>query len=432
MNSTTWRLKKGEDIRVRAGHPWVYSNELQGSPKGIAPGAWIELQDASGQFLAWGSGNAHSLIAFRVVSRDLQEGRSGASACVSSRLEAAFTHRKRFGRGVGSGVSARLVFGESDGLSGLVIDRFVLIGQVLYVVQSQTAAAESWLGTVTEYLAHVEPDAAILLRRDASVRKLEGLEVHAEPQLLRGSGMNEASLREATLLVPSVSDGTLRMQSNLWDGQKTGYFLDQLGNIEMTARLLSKLKPRGSALRILDLFSYVGQWSAQLTQFARTQWGAASVSSVIVDASREALHFAEHNARAAGADVKTVELDIVEKLRDWTAPRGQGPDPEFFDVIVVDPPALIKNRKAHGPGKHAYVQVNSAALALARPGTLYVSCSCSALLSDSDFAQVLAKAQARSGRKLRLISRGGPALDHPLLAQFPEGHYLKAWIGIVE
>ena len=325
--------------------------------------------------------------------------------------------------------------GESDDLSGLVVDRFVLTtGRVVYVVQAQTAGAESWLvGGERTLSRRVSRMRRSILRRDASVRKLEGLETVETPELALAAGLSAEALIETAIVVPAVgAKGTLVMTTNLWSGQKTGYFLDQFANIGVTAELLARLVRPTPELRILDLFSFVGQWSAQLAHFSRTQLQVPSVSTVIVDASRDALAFAARNAEAAGASAKTVELDIVEKLRDWTPPRGKGADPEYFDVIVVDPPALIKTRKAHGPGKHAYVQVNSAALEFAKSGTLFVSCSCSALLSDHDFTQVLSKAQARTGRKLRLIARGGPALDHPLLAQFPEGHYLKAWIGIVE
>lgn len=240
----------------------MYSNELQASPKGIAPGEWIELQDASGQFLAWGVGNAHSLIAFRVVSRSFEEGKLGAGPCVHSRLAAAFTHRKRLGLGVGAGVSARLVFAESDDLSGLVIDRFVLVGgAVVFVVQAQTAAAESWVAVVLEYLAGVESAATVVIRRDAGSRKLEGLDVVAEPELARAGALQATMLASATIRVPAVSGGTLDMATNLWSGQKTGYFLDQFANIGLTAGVLARMdrmQRPGAQLRILDLFSFVG------------------------------------------------------------------------------------------------------------------------------------------------------------------------------
>lgn len=418
-----WRLRPGFDRRFRAGHPWVYSNELAGSPKGVEPGATIELRDAKDQFLARGYGNPSSLIAFRVLSRDPEVADPTSEASILASLKKAQALREELGF---SGVSHRLIFGEADRLPGLVIDRYKLAapqGAQVFVVQAHSAGAQKILPQVQAALEKLGGGpTAIVLRNDVGVRKLEGLEEEAPKVLKALPGVN---LSESRILIASAAAGggkLLEFHVDLLEGQKTGFFLDQFGNVRLAATLLKGLKPKeGKRLRILDLCCYVGQWGAQLARVYRD--AGLEVEVVAVDASEKALAFAARNIEAQGAKVLTVRTDVLKGLTELK--DGS------FDLVVCDPPALIKGRKDLGPGSHAYLQLNTQAFRLTRKGGAIVSCSCSSLLEEEAFAQALTKAAARNHADVRWVGRGSPAADHPWLSEFPEGRYLKAWIGVV-
>ncbi|HKI98659.1 MAG TPA: methyltransferase [bacterium] len=449
-----WQLRSGADKRFRAGHPWVYSNELAGSPRDVAPGDPVELRDAAGRFLARGYGNPHTLIAFRALSRDAGEAAPGGEAGLLARLRRAAALRHALGLGA---VSHRLVFGEADDLPGLVVDRYRLAdgaggadedpAQVL-VVQQHTAGAgrlHDALLAALEMLVGEErasdptaPDWAhtgVVLRNDTGARRLEGL-VEEPPRVLCQPPGTE--LTRATVLVPAPPE--VRAEAapgpagapfmvDLVGGQKTGFFLDQGANVRLAAGLLAPLlRSRAGTgasgpLRILDLFTYVGQWGVQLARVARTVGGTDGVHVTALDASTSALELATANVAAAGAACDPVRADVMQGLEPL-APRS-------FDVVIADPPAFIKGRKAYHTGRAAYVKLNAAALRLVRPGGLVVTCSCSQLLDEADFAAVLHKAAGRAEVPVRWVAQGGQGPDHPVLAGFPEGRYLKCWVGVV-
>lgn len=428
--SMVWRLRPGADRRFRAGHPWVYSNELAGSPKGVEPGALIELRDGKDQFMARGYANPASLIAFRALSRDpkITEPDS-AKSILESLLQA---HRIRELSGLGN-VSHRLCFGEADHIPGLIIDRYrVAPDAQVFVVQAHTAGAQRLLGRVQEvFQALVKKTSvagsptwektAIVLRNDVAVRKLEGLEEEAPKVLREASGF---SLREAKILVaPALGTGKpMEFETDLLMGQKTGFFLDQFANIQLAAIKLAGLRPaQGKPLRILDLCCYVGQWGAQLARVFKEM--GVEVEVTAVDASDKALVFARKNIEAQGVRCETIRGDVLKDLERLAQ--------SSFDLVISDPPALIKGRKDIGPGTHAYLQLNTQVFRLVKNGGAVVSCSCSALLEEEEFTRVLAKAASRNGVDARWIGRGMQAPDHPMLTEFPEGRYLKAWIGLV-
>jgi len=174
-------------------------------------------------------------------------------------------------------------------------------------------------------------------------------------------------------------------------------------------------------LRMVDLCCYVGQWGAQITRFFAKR--GIEVEVTLVDASKAALAQAEQNARGAGAaQVVSVCGNVLQDL-------GQFSD-RSFDLVISDPPALIKNRKDIPVGTHAYLQLHTQAARLVADRGAWVACSCSGLLEEEAFGETLAKAARRQGRHFSWISRGGQSPDHPILAEFPEGRYLKAWIGV--
>jgi len=434
--NAVWKLKSGHDRRFRQGHPWVYSNELTESPKGVEPGTPVELRDATGKFLARGYGNPHSLIAFRAVSRDPSEEQPLSDEGLARRIGSAIRLRASLGLGP---YSARWVFGEADGIPGLVIDRYrVKQGQVL-AIQAHTAGVDAFLPRIEAILERAiretGPEAggdwahtAIVIRNDLSVRKLEGITIE-EPRLLRGApGLDAASLKRIEIQVRPVGAALgagagdfVPFAVDLFEGQKTGFFLDQAGNIELAAARLAGLRPGAgrSRLRIIDLCCYVGQWSTQLGRFFQSR--GIEVETLLVDASADALALAKANAEKNGVRCETLKADVLGGL--------DGLEGGAFDLVVCDPPALIKGRKDMPQGKHAYLQLNTQAFRLVRTEGAIVSCSCSALLEEEELLQTLSKAAFRNRRVVRWVGRGAPSPDHPMRAEFPEGRYLKAWVG---
>jgi 23S rRNA (cytosine1962-C5)-methyltransferase len=418
----SWRLQSKLERRFKAGHPWVYSNELQGSPKGVEPGEPIVLQDAGGAFLAYGYGNPHSLIAFRAVGRDEAEGEATAPAGVARRLARAWRARDALGF---ENSSCRIAFGEADDLPGLIVDRYVSPERkAVLVVQGQTAGADRWTRQWDEILKlwGVRVD-AVVIRNDSSARKWEGLELEA-PRVLADQ-LGEKTLRDFTLRVKPGVDFSV----DLIEGQKTGFFFDQWANTQQFMALMEpSLRQSGAPVRILDLCCYVGQWSSQLVSMLARAGVRSEV--VLVDASEDAISRAERNVRRAGGSslvsVQRVRGNVLKDLGELPA--------EGFDVVISDPPALIKSRKDIPTGTHAYLQLHTQAIRLAKGGGWIAACSCSGLLAEESFAETLAKAARRNGLRggdLQWVARGGQSPDHPVLAEFAEGRYLKAWLGRV-
>lgn len=428
---TVWRLRSGADKRFRSGHPWVYSNELMESPKGLEPGAPVELRDAGGRFLARGYGNPHSLIAFRALSRDESLAEPMSAPGVAARLLEAQRVRRALGL---ADFSHRLCFGEADQLPGLVIDRYRLHENdgdaQVYVVQAHTAGADRIASGILGILKEVTDDArkaggpdwnrtAVVLRNDLGVRKLEGIE-EQEPRVLKD--LPGYDLSRSMIRVRSASDpgNAIVFQADLAKGQKTGFFLDQAANIELAvAKLRPWARERGK-VRILDLCCYVGQWSAQLAAAFRKE--GVSVEVTAVDASAPALEMAKRNIESQQARCETLKTDVLKGLE--SIPGGS------FDLIISDPPALIKGRKDIPAGTHAYLTLNTQVFRILAGNGAAICCSCSALLEEDEFLRALSKASYRNTRSIRWIARGAPAVDHPMRIEFPEGRYLKCWIGL--
>jgi len=413
-----WRLNSGADRRIKAGHPWVYSNELQKSPKGITPGQKIMLADAGGKFLAWGYGNPSSLIAFRVLSRLETDTEAGTVRWFKERLKSAWTFRKDLGL---DEESFRWVHGEGDGLPGLIVDRY-LMSQTktpteVIVVQAHTAGMDALMGSILESIEMLMNDRetpwGLVIRNDSASRKFEGLEIQ-EPVIHRKwEGNNIIQVR-------GVGRKPIPFKVDLKAGQKTGFFLDQAENINQVGEILihsDLLK----LVRILDFCPYVGQWSAKLTQALRAH--GHDVHVTLMDSSKDALHYAEENVKNAGGQVKAIQGDVMEDLKNLSE--------KSFDVVISDPPAFIKGRKDMGPGTAAYVKLNTEVFRLVAPSGFVAACSCSQLLGEEEFMTVLSKAARRNNRDCRWIARGTQAMDHPVRLEFNEGKYLKMWFGKV-
>ena len=425
MDSKVWHLKSKSDYRFRMGHPWAMANELQESPKGIEPGSAIELRDSRNEFLAYGYGNPKSNIAFRELSRKPAPSHPLFDHnFVIHRLRQCLALRKMLGW---NQFSFRLIHGEGDHLPGLIIDRFLLadgIGQV-FVLQAHTAGAQALLPQMVDGLKTLSQEmgfsweqVGIVIRNDLAVRKFEGLQPE-EPRILKALAGWTPEFSE--IAVAKTNGEKIIFSCDLLRGQKTGFFLDQAHNISLAKAYCLSLF-RGRDVRLLDLFSYVGQWSTQLgVSLAKAD---AKVSLFAQDASEGALQMTKSNWDRNGLAGETLKSDILQDLKNSKS--------ESYDIVVCDPPALIKSRKDHGPGKQAYVKLNREAMRLLKPGGLFISCSCSGLLTEEDLQEALLGGARKSQSRFQWIARGSQSPDHPVRMEFPEGRYLKMWIGIKE
>jgi 23S rRNA (cytosine1962-C5)-methyltransferase len=421
---TVWRLRRGADRRIRGGHPWIFSNELSASPKGHPPGEPVVLLDDKGSFLASGYGNPHSLIAFRALSFDSREQETCSTEYLINKLAKTWWQRKS----LGFEASFRLCYGEGDFIPGLVIDRYlvhqngkkaqVLAVQILtagisQIIKNPPAFFEELIQTVIEreICDFSWENTAVVLRNDVQIRRLEGM----EPQDARV--VKEVAGLDLTNIDIEINNRVL-MATDLIEGQKTGFFLDQAYNISLVCNQLEKMKFDTDTVKVLDLCCYVGQWSTQITRTLKARGLNVEVSAV--DVSAKALQFAKTNIERQGAVVNIRELDVLKDL-------GSFPD-RYFDVVIADPPAFIKAKKDVPTGRHAYLKLNTSAFKLVKKGGLVVSCSCSGLFEESEMKDTLQKALKRGENEGRCILHGGHSPDHPVLLAFSEGFYLKMFV----
>lgn len=379
------KLKSRADRRLRAGHLWIYSNEVDTAATALtdfSPGQVVRVVSDRGRFLGYAGVNPHTLIAARILSRD--PGSPPGKGLLKHRLNVALELRQRL---YPSG-HYRLLFGESDGVPGLVADRF---GDYV-VLQAGTLAMETLKGEVVDAVRSVLSPRGVLWRNDSGARDMEALDKYVE-----------LACGEVPDLVP-VIEGDLEFRAPLHQGQKTGWFFDQQDNRRRFARY--------PASRVLDVFCYTGAWGL----------GAASrgAASTFVDASAQALEWVRAEGRRLGLATETRQGNAFEVLREI---REEG---RSFDAVVVDPPAFIKRRKDYRQGLAAYQRINQLAmLLLGRDGWL-VSCSCSHHLPLDDLLAALQRAARHISRQLQVVEVGGQSADHPVHPAITETRYLKA------
>jgi len=419
---TIWTVKKEAAYRLKLQHPWVYRDELKKAPQLPFDGAPVELQSESGEVLARGYGNLNSKLAFRVLSFGTSSGDPATGPFVVFKLMKAWEHKKSLGfRG-----SFRLCFGEGDGLPGLVIDYYRLSEsqrvQAL-AVQILTAGMDSIFRKSPQMLQILIEQAyekgltdlpwdrtAIIYRNDVRVRAHEGLR-DEEARFVQT--VKNVEWTEAPVQVNAWDwKETLELHCDLYQGQKTGLFLDQSFNIHSVLKYLETRDQKGS-LKVLDICCYVGHWSAQFVNWGQKR--NVEVSIDLLDISETALQFAARNAQGASS-IKTLKLDA---LKDWPL------EEQMYDVVICDPPAFVKSSKDLDKGLSAYVRLNSEALKRVKSGGLFVSCSCSGLVDREAFDKAIQKGFIRSQRSGHLLFRGGNAWDHTAIPHFPEGQYLK-------
>ncbi|MFA5976257.1 MAG: class I SAM-dependent rRNA methyltransferase [Elusimicrobiota bacterium] len=378
-------LKPREEGRLQGGHLWAFSNEVAQAPTGIAPGSLADLVHSRAGFIGRGFYHPHSLIAFRILTsqkEDIDE------SFFEKRLIEAFTWREKC---YPNGHAYRAVFGESDRLPGLMVDRY---GDHL-VVQAVAAGMEQCRNLLVGALRKVFQPRVIIWRADSALRELEGLP-QEPPKVVFGEMMGPVQIE--------TENG--KFQVDLIGGQKTGFYFDQRDNRQALA-------PYCRGKRVLDAFCYSGGFGV-----AAALAGAREI--VLVDSAHAALELAQKNAELNNVSdrVTCVEGDAVALL---SKQNPGGP----FDVIAVDPPAYARSKKHLPAALKAYEKLNALALSALPKGGILASSSCSHHVTRELFLEVLRRAAKRANRNVRLVELRSQARDHPIFLTMPETEYLK-------
>ncbi len=383
------QLNKGAEKRLKQGHLWIYSNEVdvKKTPlKSFEPGEQVQVKSHTDKVLGTAFMSPASLIAGRMISRDPTQLMD--QSLLTHRLNVALSLRQN----VFSEPCYRLVFGDSDRLPGLVIDRF----KDVFVVQISSVGMESLKTEIVAALDKVCKPKNIIFKNNGKMRGPEDLESYIE--VAKGDEIEEAEFTEngVKFIAPIVT------------GQKTGWFYDHRMN---RARLKDYVKGK----RVLDLYSYVGGWGIQAAAF-----GAESVTCV--DSSTLALDYVIKNAELNNLQDKVdcIEGDVFEvckKLKEMD---------ERFDIVIADPPAFIPRRKDQKAGELAYQRLNQLAMRLLSKDGLLVSASCSMHLSKDALVKAVGLAGQTLEKQLQIVEQGGQGPDHPIIPVIPETDYLKA------
>ncbi len=377
-------LRKNSDRRVRKGHMWVFSNEIQDpSVSSLEPGHVYELVDHAKEFIGMVYANPASLITARIFSRRKCE---LDADLLKTRIEDAWLRRKSF---MGSRDHYRMVFGESDLLPGLIVDKY---GSVL-VMQTLTAGMDRVQETIVNELVNLVNPECVFLKNDSQMRSLEGLSLEKRPAY--GSVPSDLS----------INSFGLNLFVDFMDGQKTGYFLDQESNRDLMQKYVSE----GS--RVLDLFCYSGAWGLHAAKA-----GAGEVS--LVDSSQPALDIAARNIDVNGLNPSTYiyKSNVLDFLKR---------EHSKWDLIVLDPPGFIKNRLQFKDGLKGYIDINRRALSKLNPNGILVTCSCSHHMDQQNFEEMAQTAARQTGHDLRILEIRGQGPDHAFLPSVPETRYLK-------
>ena len=393
----TVRLRPGREKPVRNRHPWIFSGSIahvEGSPK---PGSIVEVRTGRGEFLARGHYSPRSQISVRILTWD--EAEEINEGFWRRRLRRTIARRRALAQDPETS-AYRLVYGESDGLPGLIVDRY---GDWL-VLQSLTVGIERCKGMLAELLVELLAARGVYERSDADVRAREGL------ASIRGCLLGEEPGGDVT-----IRENALRFGVDIAHGQKTGLYLDQR---ESRAKVANKCQGK----EVLDAFCYTGGFAVH----AAAQ-GAGRVTHL--DTSGGALLAAAENMRLNGFqrdDDEYVQGDAFQVLRRF---RRDGRE---FDVVILDPPKFAFSRAQVTPATRGYKDINMLGMQLLRPNGTLCTFSCSGLVSEDLFQKVLFGASIDVGREVRIVERLGQGSDHPVLLTFPQSAYLKGFICQVE
>ncbi|MEM5327339.1 class I SAM-dependent rRNA methyltransferase [Paraburkholderia sp. JHI2823] len=393
MNIVTLKPSKEKSLLRR--HPWIYANAIDRVDGKPAPGATVIVRSADGRFLARAAYSPHSQIRARVWSFD--ENEPIDHAFFKRRVQRAVADRRAMVSGTGA---VRLIFGEADGLPGLVVDQYTEDGgegRSQIVCQFMAAGVEAWKEAIVAALTSATGCPNVYERSDVSIREKEGLEQITG--LLAGDEPPETII---------TSENGVRYHVDVRNGHKTGFYVDQRDN-----RALVQTYAAGR--EVLNCFCYTGGFS-----LAAMKGGAKRVVSI--DSSGEALATAQKNVQANGFDAALATWLDADAFKTLRRLYDEG---ERFDLVVLDPPKFAASREHVDRAARAYKDINLTGFKLLRPGGLLFTYSCSGAIDSALFQKIVAGAAADAKVDARILKRLGAGVDHPLLTAFPEGEYLK-------
>ncbi|MBW5823466.1 23S rRNA (cytosine(1962)-C(5))-methyltransferase RlmI [Yersinia kristensenii] len=385
-------LAKGREKSLLRRHPWIFSGAVLRLEGNAVSGETIDILDSQGKWLARAAYSPESQIVARVWT--FQQDEVIDSEFFVRRLQRAQTWRDCLAQRDGLN-GYRLIAGESDGLPGITIDRF----QNFLVLQLLSAGAEYQRAALVSALQQCYPECSIYDRSDVSVRKKEGL------PLTQGTVCGEMP----PALLPITEHG-MQLLVDIQQGHKTGFYLDQ-----RDSRLAARHYADGR--RVLNCFSYTGAFAV-----AALMGNCQQVISV--DTSQSVLDIAKQNVELNQLDLSKAEFirdDVFQLLRNY---RAQG---EKFDMIIMDPPKFVENKSQLASACRGYKDINMLAIQLLRPGGILLSFSCSGLMPIDLFQKILADAALDAGHDIQFIEQFRQAADHPVIATYPEGLYLKGF-----
>lgn len=387
------RLKPGREKSLLRRHPWVFSGavaEVRGAP---ADGETVQVDDAQGTFLGWGAYSANSQMRVRMWNWEKAE--KVDVAFFRQRLQRAFAARQSLVPAAQTN-ALRLVHGESDGLPGLVVDRYA----DTLVVQFLSSGPEYWRETLADLLMELGGATRLYERSDVDVRRLEGLAERCG--VLRGSPPPERL---------EIHENGLRFWVDVQGGHKTGYYLDQRSN-------RARLRELSQGRQVLDCFCYTGGFTTYCAA-----GGAAEITAV--DSSAGALALGQQNLALNGleaAHVHWLEGDVFHVLREMRDRNRK------FDLLILDPPKFAPTAAQAERAARGYKDINLLAFKLLRPGGLLATFSCSGGIDASLFQKIIAGAALDAGVEAQIVGHFQQGPDHPVALSFPEGAYLKGLV----
>jgi len=387
MTPFTIYLKPGREKSLLRRHPWIFSGaiaQVRGEPQA---GDTVAVRSAEGAFLAWAAYSPKSQIAARVWS--FREEEAVDAALIGRRIDAALAYRRMLDI---DSDAQRLVYGEADGLPGIVVDRYADV----LVLQLSSAGAERWREVIVKLFAKRFPKAALYERSDAEVRHLEGLKTRTG--LMRGALPKMLEIREHGL----------RFRVDVARGHKTGFYLDQRDNRRLVA---THARDRD----VLNCFAYTGGFTVHALAA-----GARSVLSI--DSAAEALEQARAHVTLNALDSARCAWRTADVFQELRRLRDQS---RRFGLIILDPPKFAPTYQMAEKAARGYKDINLTAMKLLEPGGLLATFSCSGGVSAELFQKIVAAAAWDAKAEFRLLARMGQAADHPVSLDYPEGEYLK-------
>lgn len=383
----------GRQKNLLQGHPWVYGNEIERVEGEIEDGGLVTVVDFRGRYMGTGFYNSKSLITVRLLTHRQEE---ITDELIASRVKAACDYRRFVMNRPGTD-SCRLIYGEADRLPGVIADRF---GGVI-VLQVLALGMERFTQTIADALLACEKPDCLLLQNDDAIRRKEGMECFT--RVLYGTLPEENIIHE----------NGVKLAVDVLGGQKTGYFLDQKDN-HLFVRQFCK------DARVLDCFSYIGA-------FALNAAAAGAKEVTAVDISEAAVQLIEKNAALNGADITAVCANCFDFL------RAQVKAGEKYDVVVLDPPAFTKAHANMASACRGYKEIALSAMRLLPAGGVLATHSCSYHMPEEVFVNTVLSAAQDLHRQVRVITLSRQDIDHPVLAGYPESHYLKSlWLQMLD